>query len=80
MTLYARPLGLDERPRPCCRGLWCRGVPRGGALPVLEPVLLTDLKLDVLDRIGNPLVEVEREWSRGTFLPFSLFGLLRMLS
>ena len=61
VTLYALPLGLDERPHPCGRGLWCLGVPRDGALPVLDPVLLTDLKLEVLDRIGNPLDEVERE-------------------
>ena len=57
VTPYARPLGLDERPRPCCRGLWCRGVPLDGALPAL----LTDLKLEVRDSIGFPLVEVELE-------------------
>ena len=61
VTLYARPLGLDDRPRPCCLGLWCRGVPRDGARPVLDPLSLYERPLDVRDRMRRPLEDVDLE-------------------
>ena len=61
VTLYARPLGLDDRPRPCCLGLWCRGVPRDGARPVLDPLSLNDRPLEVRERILSSLEDVDLE-------------------
>ena len=66
VTLYAFPRRLDDRPPPCCRGLWCLGVPLDCALPDLEPQLFADLPLEVLDNILLPFVDVEREYLLGT--------------
>ena len=62
VILYARPLGLDDRPLPCTLGLWViRGVPRDGARPVLDPLSLYERPLDVRERMRRPLEDVDLE-------------------
>ena len=64
VTLYARPCprGLVDRPLPCTLGLCVmRGVPRDGARPVLDPLLLNERPLDVRERILRPLDDVDLE-------------------
>ena len=64
VTLYALPRGLWDLPRPfnlgLC-GLWPLGVPLEGARPDLDPWLFADRKLEVLESILSPFVEVDRE-------------------
>ena len=62
VTLNARPRGLVDRPLPWTLGLCViRGVPRDGARPDLDPLLLNERPLDVRERILRPLDDVDLE-------------------